>query len=174
MEKDTVSLVERSKAGDNTAFSQLYSDYCEDMFRFAVYMMGNTHDAEDAMQEAVFSAWKNIKGLKDPQAFKSWIFKILSNQCKTNLMKKNKFPDALPVEDYDFLISDSSSDYIESTTLLDALKKLTPPDGQIIVLSVIGGFKSHELAKIFNMEPSTVRSHQKRAIEQLKGVILSE
>ena len=53
----------------------------------------------------------------------------------------------------------------------DALSRLTPPDAQIILLSIIGGFKSHELAMIFNMTPGAIRSRQKRALEKLRDIL---
>lgn len=172
METDNALLIERSREGDSHAFSELYSLYAMDIYRFAVYMMGNTQDAEDAVQEAVFSAWRNIHTLKDISSFKVWLFKILSNRCKTDLMKKNKAPDIVPIEEYTFLIDGEYEENFNSTELKEALLSLTPPDAQIILLSVIGGFKSYELAEIFNMEPATVRSRQKRALEKLK-IILS-
>ncbi len=133
--------------------------------------MGNAEDGEDAVQEAVFSAWRNIHSLKDNASFKVWLFKILSNRCKTELMKRNKAPDTLPIEEYTFLIDGEYEESFNSTELKEALMSLTPPDAQIILLSIIGGFKSYELAEIFNMEPSTVRSHQKRALEKLKAIL---
>ena len=171
MENDNALLIERSKAGDSHAFSQLYSLYAVDLYRYAVYMMGNSHDAEDAVQEAVFSAWRNIHTLKENTVFKVWLFKILSNRCKTDLMKKNKAPDILPIEEYTFLIDGEYEDSFNSTELKEALSRLTPPDAQIILLSIIGGFRSHELAEIFNIEPATVRSRQKRALEKLKHIL---
>ena len=163
-------LVERSKQGDTKAFSQLYSFYANDMFRFAVYMMGNSQDAEDAVQETVFSAWRNIHSLKDAALFKSWIFKILSNRCKTDLMKKNKAPDILPVEEYQFMLEGEDFSF-DSAELKEALSSLTPPDGHIILLSVIGGFKSDEIGDIYGMPPATVRSRQKRALEKLREIL---
>ncbi len=170
MDTDNALLIERSKSGDSHAFSQLYSLYAVDLYRFAVYMMGNSQDAEDAVQEAVFSAWRNIHTLKENAVFKVWIFKILSNRCKTELMKKNKAPDTLPIEEYTFLTDGEYEDFT-GTDLKEALESLTPPDAQIILLSVIGGFKSYELAEIFNMEPATVRSRQKRALEKLRKIL---
>ncbi len=171
MENESLLLIERSINGDSASFSKVYSLYSDDLFRYAVYMMGNTYDAEDAVQEAVLSAWRNIQSLKEPQKFKVWLFKILSNRCKTNLMKRNKAPDVLPVEEYTFLNDSGNGDSFISVELKECLKGLTPPDAQIILLSVIGGFKSHELAEIFNMDASTVRSRQKRALEKMKAML---
>ena len=102
MDIDIALLIAKSKRGDNSAFSQLYSIYATDLYRFAVFLMGSEQDAEDAVQEAVFSAWRNIHTLNDESLFKAWLFKILTNRCKTNLMKKNKVPDSLPIEEYTF------------------------------------------------------------------------
>jgi RNA polymerase sigma-70 factor (ECF subfamily) len=169
--ENILSLIERSKTGDSKAFSELYSLYANEMYRFSLYMMGNNADAEDAMQEAIFSAWRNIHTLKENTSFKVWIFRILSNRCKTELMKRNKAPDILPIEEYEFLVDDATLDGFNSTELKEALQSLTPPDGQIIILSIIGGFKSWELAEIYNMEASTVRSRQKRALEKLRNIL---
>ena len=86
-------------------------------------------------------------------------------------MKRNRHPDSLPIDDYDFLTDNTAENLINGVELKQALASLTPPDAQIIVLSIIGGFTSQELAGIFNMTPGTVRSRQKRAIEKLKKIL---
>ena len=165
-------LVKRAKDRDITAFSELYSFYSEDMYRFALYMLNSKEDAEDAVQETVITAFKQLSNLRDDSLFKSWLFKILSNQCKSQLKKNKKNPDLLPEDDYIFLIEDESvSSEFTSIELVEALKSLTPPDGQIVLLSIIGGFKSDELSKIYNLSPSTIRSKQKRALEKLRKVL---
>ncbi len=165
-------LIERSKQGDSSAFSELISQYATEIYRFALYMTGNKEDAEDAVQETLLSAWKGIHSLKDNSLFKAWLFKILTNKCKTLLMKKNKMPDTLPVEEYEFLVDyEDEGNLISSAELKDALSTLTPPDAQIILLSIIGGFTSYELGVIYNMTPGAVRTRQKRALEKLKTIL---
>lgn len=169
---DINSLIDQSKNGDAKAFSALYEKYSIELYRFALYMVGSKEDAEDAVQEAVISAWQGIGALKDNEAFKPWLFKILGNKCKTLLMKKNKYADELPVDDYSFFIdAPVDESLINNAELKEALASLTPPDGQIILLSVIGGFKSFELASIFNMTPGAVRTRQKRALEKLREIL---
>jgi len=172
MDIDNTLLIERSKVGDCSAFGELYSQYATEIYRFALYMTGNTEDAEDAVQEALLSAWKSIHTLKDNSLFKAWLFKILANKCKTLLMKKNKMPDTLPVEEYEFLVDyEAGGNLISGTELKDALSSLTPPDAQIILLSIIGGFTSYELGVIYNMTPGAVRTRQKRALEKLRDIL---
>ncbi len=169
---DNIELVERSKQGDCTAFGELYSLFSTEIYRFALYMTGNPDDAEDAVQESLLSAWKSIHSLKDNSLFKAWLFKILANKCKTLLMKKNKMPDTVPVEEYEFLADyEGDGDLINSAELKDALSSLTPPDAQLLLLSVIGGFTSYELGIIYSMTPGAVRTRQKRALEKLKNIL---
>ncbi len=163
-------LIEKAKQGDTSAFAKLYSQYANELYRYAVYMMGNTHDAEDVVQESVVAAWRSVRSLNDDFLFKAWLFKILTNKCKTELMKRNKAPDSLPVEEYEFLTG-GQADAEFSADLTEALQSLTPPDAQIIILTIICGFKSHELAVIYNMTPSAIRSRQKRALEKLRVVL---
>ena len=166
---DISFLVKKAKDRDITAFTELYSMFSEDMYRFALYMLNSKEDAEDAVQETVITAFKSIGNLRDDSLFKSWLFKILSNQCKAQIKKNKKNPEALPEDDYIFLMEDESvSTQFNSVELVEALKSLTPPDGQIVLLSIIGGFKSDELSKIYNLSPSTIRSKQKRALEKLR------
>ena len=142
------------------------------MFSIAMGILKDQHSAEDAVQESLLSAWKGIHSLKDNSLFKAWLFKILTNKCKTLLMKKNKFPDTLPVEEYEFLVDyEEEGNLISSAELKDALSTLTPPDAQIILLSIIGGFTSYELGVIYNMTPGAIRTRQKRAIEKLRTIL---
>ena len=135
-------------------------------------MTGNKEDAEDAVQNYLLSAWKSIHSIKDNSLFKACLFKILANKCKTLLMKRNKTPDTLPIEEYEFLVDyEADGSLISSAELKDALSTLTPPDAQIILLSIIGGFTSYELGVIYNMTPGAVRTRQKRALEKLKDIL---
>ena len=67
---------------DTKTFAQMYETVYQDLYRFALCMLRNPQDAEDAVSEAVVAAYENIGKLKKEDAFKSWIFTILSNICK--------------------------------------------------------------------------------------------
>lgn len=64
---------------DVNTFAQMYEAIYKDLYRFALCMMKNTQDAEDAVSEAVLAAYENIRKLRDEKAFRSWIFTILAN-----------------------------------------------------------------------------------------------
>lgn len=84
-------LVLRAKNNDAEAFAQLYQSIYKDLYRFAVYTLQNQQDAEDVVSDAVLDAYRNIYQLKDPMAFKSWMFTIVSCKCKKKIKEyKNK------------------------------------------------------------------------------------
>lgn len=168
---DCTMLVKLAKNGDGEAFAQLYSFYANDMYRYASYLLNSPHDAEDAVQDTVLTAFHKINSLEKNEAFKSWLFKILSNRCKDLLKRSGSSPDCLPDDDYFFIKDEASQQIGASLELSQAFKDLPPPDGQIVLLSVIGGFKSHELARIFGMPAATVRTKLKRSLEKLKTLL---
>lgn len=75
---------------DAKTFAQMYETVYVDLYRFALCMMQNQQEAEDAVSEAVVAAYENIGKLKKPDAFRSWIFTIVSNICKKRLKKKRQ------------------------------------------------------------------------------------
>lgn len=83
-------FIRKAKQGDPKAFSQLYAEIYKDLYRFAFYMTKHAQDAEDAVSEAVISAYENISGLKKESSFKSWMFTILNHQCKKDFAEKQE------------------------------------------------------------------------------------
>ena len=68
----------------------MYETVYRDLYRYALCLMKNPQEAEDAVSEAVVAAYENIHKLKKEEAFRSWIFTILTNKCKKRLKKALK------------------------------------------------------------------------------------
>jgi len=83
-------LFNEAAAGSKEAFAKLYGEYKDRLYRYALYRLGDTHEAEDAVSECVLAAWKGIGGLRDPGAFGSWIFRILSSCCAARIKEMIK------------------------------------------------------------------------------------
>ena len=75
---------------DAKAFSKLYEQVYQDLYRYALCLMRDPHEAEDAVSTAVLSAYEHIHKLRKEEAFKNWIFTILSNICKKRLKQVAK------------------------------------------------------------------------------------
>ena len=80
----TQQVIEAQK-GSRAAFGALYESMAGDLYRMALYTLGNPQDAEDAVAETFAEAWKGLKNLREPEAFRSWMFRILSFRCKRKI-----------------------------------------------------------------------------------------
>ncbi len=161
MSKEINNIVLSAMAGDKNAFGELYEQYALDMYRFALGMCKNTYDAEDAVQETAISIFKSIHSLKNPEKFKSYLFTSLSNTCKKVLSKNNYI-----IEFEDTGYTDREIEF--SIPVREALESLDTVSKEIVLLSVVGGFKSHEIGKILDLPSGTVRTKLRRALGKLR------
>ena len=155
---------------DKKTFAQMYETVYKDLYRFALCMMRNPQDAEDAVSDAVVAAYENIGKLKKEDSFKSWIFTILSNICK------KKWRNAAREEtrsDEEMLFS-AASEEPDIGVALDVRKAfflLEEEEQTIIGLSVFGGYTSQEIGDALKLNPNTVRSKRRRALQKMECVL---
>ena len=153
---------ELARKGDTEAFSRLYSMVYKEMYHTALYNLRSSHDAADAVSDAVADAFETIGKLPDAQAFRAWIMKILFTNIKKRqkeYMKSNSQQDeTVYTDDFNF----------SSSELKEALESLDDQSRAILSLSVLGGYKSMEIAQISGMKASAVRSKLSRVKSQLR------
>lgn len=82
-------LVTRAKNGDKDAYAELFLNLKDDLFKIALKKLGNRNDAEDVIQDTLLIAYVNINKLRTNKYFKTWITKILINECKKFIKFKN-------------------------------------------------------------------------------------
>lgn len=161
--------VQKAIGGDAQAFAELYSIYAKDLYRFALYCLKNEKDAQDAVQDAVLLAFTKIGSLRNEAAFKSWLFKILSNCCKTRLMKSSASPVFLDISSAEHITGDDENIPASlKSELLEVLDTLSAEDREIVLLSALAGYKSHEIAEMLGCPSSTVRSRLARALKKMR------
>lgn len=169
-------LVTMAKSGDAEAFGELYELYYKEMYCYACYITGSEQLAQDAVSDAVLAAFKQIKTLKKAEAFKGWLFRILCSACKRYYTENEKKKDLVYLDDKD----GGSSEPVDfgsielSLELKKALETLSREEREIVLLSVLGSYKSHEIAEMLDYPPSTVRSKLKRSLKKLRDVLGGE
>ena len=82
------ALVGRVLEGDRRAFTTLVDRHSPACLRFAARMLGNREDAEDATQEAMMRAYRALDDYDERSAFRTWLFAILVNQCRTVALRR--------------------------------------------------------------------------------------
>ena len=147
-------------------FLELYEPIYKDLYRLAYYYLGNSQDAEDVVGETVLKAYEKFATLRNKEAFKNWIFKILVNQCMTYLRKKSKTVTTDLAEEPVF-----EPKLEDDTMTQNLLSVLSDEERKIVVLFVFGGYKGEEIAKMLHMKHSTVRSKYRRALKKMEEYI---
>jgi len=164
-------LVKLAQQGNHDAFCALYDERKTALFRYAYYKLSNYEDAQDAVSDAVLSAFVQIKELKNPDAFNVWLYKILTASC--NKYIKNQIQ-ARQTENLDELVNISSGERIPDGTITDlsrALAILNDADREIVLLSAVSGFNCKEIAKITGFSHNAVRSRLSRALAKIRSVL---
>lgn len=165
-------LVEQAKNNNGEAFAQLVSLVQNDLYHIALARLKNEDDVNDAIQQTVILAYQSIKQLKEPKYFKTWIIKILINECNKmyrhkqrkliifdNLLKKNS------------QIEEQSEVYYNVDNKLDLekiLASLKYEEKICIVLHYNSGYSIKEIANILGYQESSVRSKIARTKKKIK------
>jgi len=159
-------LVKQAKQGDVQAFSRLYESCYKDMYRFALYNLGHEEDAKDAVSDTVLAAFENIGKLRDADAFKAWIFRILYNQCvkrrRQYTMKTEELPESMPA---------AQQDTAQALDVRRAFESLPPEDRMIVSMSVFAGYNSSEIGRIMKKNANTVRSRLSRSMGKMQKLL---
>ena len=76
-------LVQRAKAGDGAAFTELVNRYSRRIFRLTKHITQNQEDAEDVLQEVFLKAYTHLKGFEGNSKFYTWLVRIAVSGCRT-------------------------------------------------------------------------------------------
>ena len=162
---DEKTLVTREAGGDKEAFAALYTLYKDSLYRYAYFKLGNEDDARDAVSSCIVAAYESIYSLRAASAFKAWIFRILYYSC-CKLMSQQKEQNLRA--DADELMKLPAEQSGLSPELREAFGILSPEDRDIVLLSVLAGYNSSEIASMSGLKPSTVRSRLSRALAKMR------
>jgi RNA polymerase sigma factor (sigma-70 family) len=150
---------------DSRAQYRLYKLYSKAMYNICSRMLSNQHEAEDVLQDAFVSAFRNLKHFKGNSTFGAWLKRIVINKCISQL-RKNK-PVWIEIEDAEIKKSEffDSLDYsaIDAEYIHQAIKEL--PEGSRVVFNLfaVEGYRHKEIAKLLEVSESTSKSQYIRA-----------
>lgn len=171
MHEDT-TLVRRTLAGDQEAFSALVEKYKDPVYNVAYRMLGNPTEAEDVAQEAFVRAYTQLHTYKESHRFSTWLLSIASH-LSIDQLRRRRFL-ALPLENVPFLewIADVGPGPEQSALRIEAaddmqriLGALPAKYRAVLVLRYWYDFSYEEIANALNLTPALVKARLHRARE---------
>ena len=161
-------LIKKAKSGDKLAFTELMLQMQDELYKIAKIRLKNDDDVFDVIQDTMLSAYKSLKKLKHNEYFKTWIIKILINECnKIYKMKKYKREDSYETVGSTLVSPDKTEEQINFKFICDKLGK---EEGTIILLYYMEKYTDKEIGEILNMKENTVRTKRNRIKNKIKNI----
>lgn len=169
--KPVMEDISQAKAGDREAFGRLYQSVALDMYKMALYTLGNREDAEDAVSETFVEAYKGMHNLREEESFKPWIMRILSIRCKRRIGGYIKEKGNIDLDDYIEQGEQGDGGHSKRAEVLEAMNRLEPEERELVVLSVLHGYTMREIADIKELPQGTVSSKLHRTLKKLRKML---
>lgn len=154
-------------------FETLVADHSRDLYRYAYWLSGDRHTAEDLVQETLLRAYKSLHRLKESDAIKGWLITILRRENARRFERLQPRFSEQPPE----ALEDPAPDYDTSTeafVLRRALKRLPAEYLEPLLLQVIGGLSQKEIGEQLGLSSAGVGTRLFRARQKLREMLVQE
>lgn len=163
-------LISRCKAGDQDAHYRLYKLYSKSMYNVGYRITRDEAEAEDVLQEAFISAFRNLGSYRGDSTFGAWLKRIVVNKA-INALNKRKLETVPEEQGSDLPDADPPTDYGDELTVervKSGIEQL--PDGyrQVLSLYLLEGYDHQEIGQILGISESTSKSQLNRAKHRLR------
>jgi RNA polymerase sigma factor (sigma-70 family) len=165
-------LVELAQAGDHEAFTVLARASSARMYGIARLILRDTDRAQDAVQDALVSAWRHVRALRDPDAWDGWLHRLTIRACyrasrvgrRRELVELHVVPDPEPATTTDISMIIADRDWLERE-----LQRLSLDQRMVLVLHFYVGLPIAEVAVVLDVPAGTVKSRLNRGLEVLRA-----
>ena len=174
MDRDR-TLVEAAQRGDQSAFVDLVRSTGDRLFALAYRILRDVDRAEDALQDALVIAWRDLRTLRDPDRFDAWMNRVVTNVCIAQATRERRRTvnlRVLPADGPaapDDLLGVGDRDQLER-----GFRRLTPDERAILVLHHYAGYTLAEMAEALGQPAGTVRSRLHHAHRAMRAALDAE
>ena len=165
-------LIEAAQRGDREAFVDLVRPRADRLFAIAQRILRDVDRAEDAFQDALVIAWRDLRSLRDPDRFDAWLQRLLINLCIRQATRERRRVAnlrVLPVDGPaapDELLTVADRDQIER-----GFRRLSIDQRVVLTLHHLSGYAPTEIAEILGIPPGTVRSRLHNAHRAMRAAL---
>ena len=165
-------LVELARRGDREAYADLIRVRGDWLFAIAQRILRDVDRTEDAVQDALVIAWRDLSGLRDPDRFDAWLRRLLVRSCISEARRERRLGATVRVLPMD--LPASSDDYVsvaDRDELDRGFRRLPPEQRAILVLRHFAGLETAEIADALAIPPGTVRSRLHHAHRAMRAAL---
>jgi RNA polymerase sigma-70 factor, ECF subfamily len=165
-------LVEQAMAGDHGAFSELARASISRLYAAACLILRDDQKAEDATQEALVAAWRDLSALRDPDRFEAWLHRLLVRSCYREARRgRRRWTVELEVRETAVAGPDPAIDIADRDQLERGFRRLDADQRTVLVLHYYLGLSLDEAADALGIPPGTVRSRLHRATQAMRAAL---
>ncbi len=148
-------------------FETLVCESKDTMYRVSMSMLKNEQNALDCVSDAILKAYENLSKLKNEKYFKTWLVRILINECKRSLKKQKRelsFDERLPI------MSSQDNPYL-SVEIGEVINSLPEKIRLVVIMFYIEEYSIKEIRKVLNIPEGTVKSRLSKGRELLRKAL---
>jgi RNA polymerase sigma-70 factor, ECF subfamily len=165
-------LVVRAQSGDQEAFAALVQMTSDRLYALAARILRDNDLAEDALQGALVSVWRQLPTLRDPDRFEAWVRRVLVHACYAEARRRRSWAANIRVLPVDGPAAPDSSLTIDDRDSLDrAFRRLSVEQRAVFVLHHHQGLPLVEIAETLGIPAGTARSRLHYATRVLRAAI---
>ena len=164
-------LVEAASRGDHEAFEVLATSAGDRLYGVARLILRSADLAEDAVQEALVRAWRQLPSLRDPDRFDAWLYRLVVNACADQGRQLRRWSRQVRPLQLEPSIGDDTGSVADRDQLERGFSRLKPEQRAVVVLHYYSGFSATEIAGILGIAEGTARSRLYYAIEAMRAAL---
>jgi len=167
-------IVERAKRGDHAAYAGLVRQLGPKLYGIALRVTGNAALADDAVQEGLIHAWRDLPSLRDPERFEPWIARIVLRRCYRELGRQPRSIAALDGI-YELPGGEGHGSGMEDRDEIEtAMRSLSPQHRAVLVLRYYADLEPIEMADVLATPVGTVRSRLHYALQAMRAALAAD
>ena len=155
-----------TRTADRSAFLDLLMPLLPVGHRLAYAMLQNAHDAEDAVQEAAFKAWRAADRFRGGSELRPWFLTIVANECRQR--RRNRWWSVSKMADLPEIVSPGPESDADAAELRQALRRLPTNMRLTLVLRYYLDLPFDEVGRMLNCSPQAAKSRTHRALARLR------
>jgi RNA polymerase sigma-70 factor, ECF subfamily len=172
---DQTGLIERASRGDHEAFGVLVGGHLARLDTAARLILRDPELARDAVQEATLRAWKNLRGLRDPDRFDAWLHRLTVNACLDLARKRrNRIFEVELTPLHDAPAPDATSTVADALYVERMLAAVEPAQRAVVVLHYYLDLSLPETAAALGIPVGTAKSRLNRALAAMRITVAGE